>query len=264
MVQLMTPDGERTALEQISLKYNIPSFGFLSRPFNRGRADQKVIALTFDGGSENNVSEEILDYLQALNIRCTFFLTGEFVTRFPETVKRIVADGHEVANHTMHHPHLTTFGENGRHDTRPEINREVLQKELRNMALAFAKLTGKKVAPFWRAPYGEHNREIRAWAAELGYREVGWTVGSQNGENMDTRDWVAKPTDPGYRTAAEIREMILNFARQKPHGANGGIILMHMASHRKGDFPHRQLPEIVAGLRELGYRFVTISELVNM
>ena len=263
-VQMMTPGGRTLDLEELVLRYNSPSFAYLSRPFDRGSLTEKAIALTFDGGSIDNVSGEILDFLKEHRVKATFFLTGEFVRRFPETVRRIVAEGHEVGNHTMTHPHLTTFAENHRHDTRPGITRKRVQQELIQMAEAFKKVTGKNVAPIWRAPYGEHNREIREWAAEIGYREVGWTVGHANGESMDTRDWVARPTDPGYRTAQQIEDAIFRFAEQPPHGANGAIVLMHLGSHRNGDFPHRKLPEIIEGLRQRGYRFVTVTQLMNL
>ena len=263
LVQMMTPEGERLALQALTLRYNVPSYGYLARPFDRGSVRERTLALTFDGGAEDNVSGEILDFLREYNVRATFFLTGEFVLRFPETVRRIVAEGHEVGNHTMHHPHLTTYAENRRHDTRPDLTKERFQNELKQMAAAFEKVTGKKIAPLWRPPYGEHNREIRSWAAELGYREVGWTVGTHNGETMDTRDWVAKPSDPGYRTADEILKAILQFADEKPSGANGAIILMHLGSHRQKDFPHRKLPEIIEGLRSRGYHLVTVSELMQ-
>jgi len=131
------------------------------------------------------------------------------------------------------------------------------------MEEVFRELTGRDVVRLWRPPFGEHNREIRSWAAELGYRTVGWTVESQNGENFDTRDWVADPESENYLSAEEIRDMILKAADAVPNGLNGAIILMHLGSHRSSDFPHRKLPEIIEKLRKRGYRFVTVSELIN-
>ncbi len=261
-VQMMATSGERLALAILDLNYTLPASNSLMMTLNRGDDAQPQIALTFDGGSLNNISGKILDYLRDARIPATFFLTGEFVQRFPETVRRIVAEGHEVGNHTMHHPHLTTFAENKRHDTRPKITRETLQAELSAMATAFEQVTGSKLVPLWRAPFGEQNLEIRAWAAEAGYRHVGWTVGQGNGENMDTMDWIANPGEPGYLSAAEIRDKILNFADHSAQKANGAIILMHLGSLRQSDFPHQQLPEIISALQHRQYQFIKVSEML--
>jgi peptidoglycan/xylan/chitin deacetylase (PgdA/CDA1 family) len=262
-VKAMSPDGEVIALEELTFRYNLPAFSHLVRPFYRGSLRKKVLALTFDGGSENNVSAEILDILRQAGIRCTFFLTGKFVERYPQTVRQIVEEGHEVGNHTYSHPHLTEYAASGRQVTKTGVDREFVQSQLKKMEEVFRELTGRDVVRLWRPPFGEHNREIRSWAAELGYRTVGWTVESQNGENFDTRDWVADPESENYLSAEEIRDMILKAADAVPNGLNGAIILMHLGSHRSSDFPHRKLPEIIEKLRKRGYRFVTVSELIN-
>ncbi len=262
-VKAIAQDGRVVLLEKMALNFAPPSLRFLTRPIRRGPLTAGKIALTFDGGASNNVTAEILDILKSKEVHCTMFLTGQFLRHYPETVKRIVAEGHEVGNHTFDHPHLTTYEENRRHLTRTDVTREFFQSQLRKTADLFYRLTGKKMAPFWRPPYGESNREIRRWAAEIGFREVDWTLGSDRRENMDTRDWVARPDEPGYQTSEEIKNKILDFAREKSPGANGAIILMHLGSNRQSDFPHKKLPEIIDSLRARGYRLVKISELLQ-
>ncbi|MFQ5709444.1 MAG: polysaccharide deacetylase family protein, partial [bacterium] len=166
-------------------------------------------------------------------------------------------------NHTWDHPHLTTFAENKLQETRPEVTREFLQDELRKTAAAFMAATGQQMAPYWRAPYGEQNQEIREWAAELGYQHVEWTLGRDWKSTMDTMDWVADTTSPAYRSADEILDKILNYGNGSNHGANGCIVLMHLGTLRNGDFPHKKLPQIIDGLQARGYELVTITELLK-
>ncbi|MDZ7374538.1 MAG: polysaccharide deacetylase family protein [candidate division KSB1 bacterium] len=253
--------GTVDTLGLVEITYYPPSPSYLARSLDRGPSEERVLALTFDGGSLNNAGDEILDYLRAENVRATFFLTGEFIRRYPETVRRIVREGHQVGNHTWSHPHLTSWEQNRRHSTLPGLTCERLHDELRKTAELFRQVTGVEMSPYWRAPYGEQNDEIRGWAAELGYRHVGWTLGRDVNHSMDTMDWVADPRSPAYLTADQIAERILRMAREEPCGACGAIVLMHMGSERNGDFPHRKLPEIIRGLKDLGYRLVTIGEM---
>ncbi len=262
-VRAISSDGKATMLQILEFVYNNPTVAYLARNFTRGDPGRPLVALTFDGGSVANVTPEILDILAEKGVRCTVFLTGEYMTRFPDYVKRIVADGHEVGNHTWSHPHLTTYEESRTQQTRPEVDRAFVQGELRRTADYFRQLTGAEMQPFWRAPYGEHNLEIREWAAELGYRHIGWTHGRDWQQSMDTLDWVADPTSPAYHSADEIYDKILAAAQREPNGLNGAVILMHLGSLRNGDFPHRKLPGLIDQLRELGYEFVPVSELVD-
>jgi peptidoglycan/xylan/chitin deacetylase (PgdA/CDA1 family) len=190
------------------------------------------------------------------------FLTGQYIRLFPEGVRRMAADGHEIANHLDTHPHLTTYAQNRRQQTLPGVTREYLLEQLRRTEASFHRLTGLFMAPFWRAPFGEHNAEIRAWAAEAGYRHISWTQGAGRSEDLDTRDWVADRSSRIYRSREEIAARILEFGRGQSEGLNGGVILMHLATHRQTDRPHESLPEILQTLQGVGYRLVTISELV--
>lgn len=229
--------------------------------FSRGPTQERKIALTFDGGADANASDEILDTLKSLGVRTTIFLTGQFVARYPDLARRMVRDGHEIGNHTFSHPHLTTFRFDRQHVTLPGVTKELVQGELRRTASLFEEVTGVSMRPYWRAPYGEHNEEIRRWAAEIGYLHVGWTRDLAAGEDLDSRDWVVDPQSPIYYRAEEVRERILNFGKGTPTQANGGIILLHLGTQRRDDRVDGELPAIIDGLRMQGYQLVPVSEL---
>ena len=229
----------------------------------RGDLTVREVAFTFDGGAEDNVAGEILDILWARKIQATMFLTGGFIRSHPDLVRRMVDEGHEVGNHTDAHPHLTTYEKNHRQQTLPNVTREFLVGQLRRAEESFHRLTGQAMAPYWRAPFGEHNAEIRAWAAEAGYRHISWTRGAGTAEDLDTRDWVADRSSRIYRSREEIATRILEFGHGRPEGINGGIILMHLGSNRKTDRPHEALPQLLRTLQSQGYRIVTISELLD-
>lgn len=235
----------------------------VAEDFSRGNTAIREIAFTFDGHDAANVTEEILDMLRARGVGVTMFLGGQFIRLFPDLVRRMVADGHEVANHLDTHPHLTTYARNHRHDTLPGLSRGFLIAELRRAEASFRALTDRPMAPYWRAPYGEQNAELRAWAAEAGYRHIAWTRGAGTAEDLDTRDWVADTSSRIYRSREEIAARILEFGRDRPGGLNGGIVLMHLSTQRQTDRPHESLPYVLKALQSQGYRLVTISELLE-
>ncbi len=240
-----------------------PALRILADDIQRGDLARREIALTFDGGSDANVVGEILDSLRVANVRATMFVTGQFIRLHPDWIRRMVADGHEVANHTDTHPHLTTYAANHRQHTLANITRDALIGQLQRAEESFRTLTGRAMAPFWRAPYGEHNGEIRAWAAEAGYRHVSWTQGAGTAEDLDTRDWVADRSSRIYRSREEIATRILHFGDGRPEGLSGGIVLMHLNSNRETDRPHDGLPDLLNALQGQGYRLVTISQLLG-
>ena len=220
--------------------------------FDRGSLESPWVALTFDGGWKCQAAGPVLETLAKKGVRATFFLTGEFIERYPDLVRRIVAEGHEVGNHTYSHTRLT----------RPGVGRQRVQDELNRAHQSYYRVTGRKFAPFWRAPYRAQNERIRRWAAEAGYLHVGWTRGAGS-RNMDTLDWVGNPRSRMYRSADEIAFRVVNFDGGKPGGANGAIILMHLGSTRSGDFPYERLGWIIAEMRRKGYEFVTISGMLR-
>lgn len=235
---------------------------FIAPDITRGNVMKNELSITFDGGSEASDAEEILRVLRERDIKTTIFLTGEFIKRYPELVKEMVKDGHEIGNHTFTHPHLTTFEKNFRQETLPNVNREFLIKELKETARIFKELIGRDMIPYWRAPYGEQNADIRQWAHEAGFTHIGWTRDYKTKESLDTLDWVSNEESEFYYSADEIKERILSFGRNGK-GLNGGIVLMHLGTERRDNRASDKLPEIIDGLGEKGYRLVKVTELLS-
>ena len=219
---------------------------------SRGPRDRPEVLVSFDAGSSDRGAREILSALRERRLRTTIFLTGVFIRRYPDLARQIAADGHEVGNHTDTHPHLTTYAANGRQATRPGVDRAFLAAELDRTARAYEETTGRKIAPFWRAPFGEQNDEIRRWAAESGYWHVGWTGGRAG---LDGLDWISDEKSPGYRTSDRVVSSLVERAE------NGGIVLLHLGSDREDPVASR-IPRLFEGLSNRGFRFVRASEFL--
>jgi peptidoglycan/xylan/chitin deacetylase (PgdA/CDA1 family) len=219
----------------------------------RGPRESRAVAVTFDAGSSDRGASAILDLLAARGLRTTIFLTGDFVKRHRDLARRIASDSHEVGNHTNTHPHLTTYAADGRQATRPGVDREFLFRELQETARLYREATGHNLAPLWRAPFGEHNGEIRRWAAEAGYWHVGWTAGRAG---LDGMDWISDPAAPGYRGSDELLDRLVRRAE------NGGIVLLHLGSERPDPVGAR-LGSLFDGLAARGFRFARASEFLT-
>lgn len=213
----------------------------------RGPRGGRQVCITFDGGSNAEVADEVLDALRARGIRTTMFLTGAFIQRFPERVARMVADGHEVGNHTWSHPH---FAPNGVRD--PQWTQARVQAELLAADAAFRRLTGHPMAPLWRAPYGEHTADIRRWAEAVGYRHIYWSEGA------DTLDWATPQQRTLYRSGQAILKR-LKARMAKPDG-DGLIVLMHLGSERHAeDRPTNGLGAFLDEALRAGWTFVPVG-----
>ena len=228
----------------------------------RAKTGRTEVALTFDGGSSAGDAYTVIKALRKRRIRTTVFLTGGFLKKYPAIVRRMVSDGHEIANHLMSHPHLTEYAETFRQRTLPTVTREFLSRELRKTAALYKRITGRTMAPYWRAPYGEVNSELRQWALEEGYIHIGWTTARERKESLDTLDWVNDTSSKLYRTSSEIKNRILNFGRGGS-GLSGGIVLMHLGSGREDERASTRLGEIIDTLMARGYSFVRVSRLLK-
>jgi peptidoglycan/xylan/chitin deacetylase (PgdA/CDA1 family) len=226
--------------------------------FNLMRAPEgsREILLTFDGGSNANATPAILDTLKAEGVRASIFLTGEYMQRYPELVRRIASEGHVVGNHTFSHPHLTTFSFNARHNTLEGVTEEFLKSQLARTNDLFKLIAGRSMDPYWRAPFGELNRQILRWGRDAGYTHVSWTP------YLDTMDWVSSPEEPMFRTPQQILAHILAQEARRPGGVDGGIVLMHLGSERKEDLrADHILPDLIAKLKAKSYRFATVDQV---
>jgi peptidoglycan/xylan/chitin deacetylase (PgdA/CDA1 family) len=242
----------------------VTSFG-LPPSFNNGSVDKKLVAITFDGGSYANAAQEILDTLRSRNVKATMFLTGEFMRKYPDVVRAIVADAHEVGNHLYSHPHLTSWEQDQTQTTLSSVTPQMIARELDNTNTAFRKLTGADLPPIWRAPYGEQNRQVCLWAQVAGWLHIGWRQGRTWRQNLDSNDWIPNEESPGYHAPEEVLDKIMSMADEQPGGINGGIILMHLGTARKSSdqYVHRFLGTLIDRLTERGYRFVTVGEMLG-
>ena len=228
---------------------------------SRVKSAGKSLSITFDGGSSDSSATAILDILSEKQIKTTFFLTGRFIKKYPHIVKRMVAEGHEVGNHTMTHPHLTTYSRDRKNNTAAGVSYSFLKKEMDETARIFKELTGSRMLPLWRAPFGESNKEILSWASKIGYRHIAWTVDYKAHQTMDSLDWVTDKSSSLYRTSEEIKENLLSFADKKGR-AKGAIILMHLGTERKNDIVHEKLAEIIEAFMAKGYEILPLSQLI--
>ncbi|MFC1513719.1 polysaccharide deacetylase family protein, partial [candidate division KSB1 bacterium] len=256
-------DNQFFEISDHKVTYSSEEIDRFAENISRGNNRRKEISLTFDGGASDNSAILIMDILREKEIQTTVFLTGQFIKNFPEAVKRILHDGHEIGNHTFSHPHLTTFEQNSRHELLSTITYDFFQSELIKADSIFFNLTNSHMEKYWRAPFGEINRPLLLWAAELGYEHISWTKGSIPGLNMDSYDWVSDESSDLYRSGQEIMDRLIQFADIDPYGANGAIILMHLGTNRDKDFLFEILPEIIDEFQRRGYTFVTMSELLR-
>ena len=185
------------------------------------------IAITFDDGPADVQTPRLLKMLKERGIKATFFCVGQCVAQNPEIAKQVVTEGHEIANHSWSHPLLTKMGEDAVHDQIDRTHKVIKQA------------TG--VTPtLLRPPYGGFTTRQRAWAnATWGYKIILWDV--------DSLDWK-------HRSPAKTESIIL--AETKP----GSIILCHDIHKSTID----AMPATLDALKAKGFKFVTVTELLNM
>jgi len=246
-------------------KISFKSINGIPLTFNNGSVLKPLIALTFDGGSIANIADEILDTLKSRNVKATMFLTGEFIRKFPDIVKRIVNEGHELGNHTFSHPHLTTYSADNTQTTLPSVNQEFILNQLQKTDSILQKVAGVSFKPIWRAPFGEYNNTICLWAQKAGYIHIGWRQGKSFRQGLDSNDWISEEESLGYFSPEDVFNKIIVLAKEKPHGINGGIILMHLGTKRsqKEKQVHRILGMLIDTLNSSGYSFVTITQMLQ-
>ncbi len=184
----------------------------------------KCIALTFDAGPSEN-SARLLDILREKKVPATFFLLGKnHIEKYPELVKRMAAEGHEVASHTWDHKILT------------KISDAQIRDELKRPDDAIERLTGHRPT-LMRPPQGRTDSDVHRIAKEEGLAEVLWSVTAKDYTTNDS---------------ALIKKRVLE------QSSRDGIILLH--DIYPGTVP--AVPGIVDALKERGYVFVTVPQLL--
>lgn len=187
--------------------------------------DNKV-ALSFDAAWGNDDTQNILSILAKYNVKVTFFMTGEWVNKYPNDVMAIAAAGHDLGNHSENHKQMSLL-------TKEQCTEEIMKAHNR-----VKDLTGIEMNLF-RAPYGDYNNNLVGTARELKYYTIQWDV-----DSLDWKDYGTK----------SIIDMVVN----NKNLGNGSIILMHNGAK---DTPEA-LEAIITGLQEKGYELVPISKLI--
>ncbi len=209
-----------------------------------------LLALTFDDGPDRIYTPEVLDVLQRLGVKATFFLIGENVERYPEVTRRIVADGDEVGSHTFTHPNMAA------------VSRRRALLELNTTQRALQAVTGRSTILF-RFPYdadaeptsAEEARPI-VMADSLGYVTVG--------ELIDPQDWNLYKTDTaGTRQRRTSGDLVATVLQQVQSTPRANVILLHSGG---GDRSQTvlALEKLVPMLQAQGYQFVTVSQLLGV
>ncbi|MDZ8226970.1 polysaccharide deacetylase family protein [Nostoc sp. ChiVER01] len=194
------------------------------------KANEKVIALTFDDGPSPKNTAQILEILKKNNIKATFFMVGQMVKYFPQVAKQVAADGHVIGNHTWHHWYFQMDG-------------ATASSEIDRTADIIYKTTGEKTTLF-RPPGGFLNNGLAQYAKNEKYAVMMWSEQSGDAE----------------RRSPQVPMLVKNVLKQAKPGA---IVLLHDGGGNRSKSV-KALPEMIAGLKSQGYRFVTIPQLLEM
>lgn len=208
----------------------------LGTDWERLPTTDRVVALTFDGGSSDTGVTSILATLAGRDVEATFFLTGDFARRFPTQVSRVVAAGHRLGNHSDNHEHY------------PALTDAEIAADLAAAEAAIAAAGGEAAGPLFRFPFGDRtSADVRA-VNLAGYVPVRWTV--------DSLGW--KGTSGGL-TATAVADRVLAAATP------GEIVLMHVGANPDDGttLDADALPAVIDGLRAAGYSFVTLDRLLS-
>lgn len=195
--------------------------------FSRVSVSEPYVAMTFDDGPHPQNTPRLLDMLRERNIKATFYVIGRSVDLYPSITRRIVAEGHEIGNHTYTHGNLTKMSD------------DKVRNELIRTKASIAKATGVQPRTM-RPPYGALLQRQRTWIhSEFGYPTIMWAV--------DPRDWQR----PG---PSVVTSRILS------NTTPGAIVLAHDLHSQTVD----AMPGTLDGLLRKGYKFVTVSQLLAM
>jgi len=193
-------------------------------PIYSVETEEKKVAISFDAAWGNEQTGELLDILDRYDVKATFFLVGQWVDNYPESVKEIAEKGHDVENHSDTHAHM------------PELSLENMREEIVSCNEKIKAITGKCPTLF-RPPYGDYNNDV---------------VASVKNEDMYCIQWDVDSLDWKDLSATEITNRITSKI------TCGSIVLLHNGAKNTP----QALPSIIEGIRSQGYELVPISELI--
>ena len=195
-----------------------------------GDTTQNTIYLTFDCGYENGNTEPILDALKKHDVKATFFVVGNFLETSPEIVKRMIAEGHTVGNHTYHHLDMSSIS-----------SMDAFKKETQDVENLFEQITGTPITKFYRPPQGKYNIENLKMAQELGYHTFFWSLAYM--------DW--------YQDKQPTKDEAFGKLLKRIHP--GAIVLLHSTSSTNAQI----LDELLTKWEEMGYTIKPLTELAG-
>jgi peptidoglycan/xylan/chitin deacetylase (PgdA/CDA1 family) len=199
----------------------------------RGPARRPWVALTLDAGASAEPVAGMLETLRTYGVKLTFFLTGKWMRDNPALTRQIVADGHELANHSFNHPDMRN------------LSAEAIDSELADTeAIVQETAPGASIRPFFRPPYGAYDERVLRLVEAQGYLPVYWT--------LDSLDSVGEPKTPEFL----IERVTGTLA---PEQLRGAIILAHCGSQPTAD----ALPRILDRFAELGFEVKKLSEVLG-
>jgi peptidoglycan/xylan/chitin deacetylase (PgdA/CDA1 family) len=201
---------------------------------SRGDPNRRIVALTFDAGSDAGFSTQILDVLAQSGVHASFGVTGRWAEAHPDLVTRMAVAGHLLMNHSYEHRSFT--GTSARPALLSLAERRL---DVERADEAIQRITGQSTKPWFRSPYGDYDASVNAALGSLGYRfNVLWTV--------DSLGWQgASPATIVSRTVGGA--------------VPGAILLFHVGATSQDA---TALPEVISGLRQAGYGFGTVAEVV--
>lgn len=195
-----------------------------------GDTTQNTIYLTFDCGYENGNTEPILDALKKHDVKATFFVVGNFLETSPEIVKRMIAEGHTVGNHTYHHLDMSSIS-----------SMDAFKKETQDVENLFEQITGTPITKFYRPPQGKYNIENLKMAQEFGYHTFFWSLAYV--------DW--------YQDKQPTKDEAFGKLLKRIHP--GAIVLLHSTSSTNAQI----LDELLTKWEEMGYTIKPLTELAG-
>ncbi|MBO5889733.1 MAG: polysaccharide deacetylase family protein [Clostridia bacterium] len=187
------------------------------------RSDNKI-SISFDCAYGADYTYKLLDILDEYEVKCTFFVVKFWADKFPEVLKEISTRGHEIGSHSSTHPNMSKLSESQ------------MISELTISSQTITEITGKKVELF-RPPYGDYNNKLIEVSKRLNLYTIQWDV-----DSIDWKDISSK----------EIVNRVVKKTK------SGSIILCH----NNGLHTHEALPYILSNLKEKGFTFVPIGELI--
>ena len=187
--------------------------------------DKKQVAISFDAAWGNDDTEQLISILKEYEVPATFFVVGSWVDKYPESVKQLSDAGHQVQNHSNTHPYMT------------QLSTEQMKNELESCNQKIEAITGACPTLF-RPPYGDYDNAVIDAVADMKMYTIQWDV--------DSLDWKdnATPQNICERVTKKVK--------------NGSIVLFH----NDADHTPAALPNILKCLKDEGYEFVFISDLI--